>query len=355
MHGGAMQSGPWSAFEKDLTELLECFGSKESDVLRRLASELGRLPEDVRQEVIATVGRARLNILPLVQAIHASPIHRNYQFLKGPERRPETLIETLCRKEWESIDLALPTGAVVGRALVLARINFIKSLRYSLESCSDETSHRLRVALQDRVDDAIFSKMAEELLTGATTNPANAYKTRRAAARHLFSVWTNFVRHPVADFPTALLSAWKARRKVQQVYGTLIGVHELVSLIREECETDFVSFFTRDEVSSDQVEAFREFLFGLSYEQLQDLQRHMREHGLPLLSHEQVHDLVDTKRHQVGYGPPAAEEVLASYRRRRLRADYRVLSSSPGPQKTAEGYIMQYLLEEEERGGTAEE
>lgn len=53
----------------------------------------------------------------------------------------------------------------------------------------------------------------------------------------------------------------------------------------------------------------------------------------------------------LGHPPPSnpdprfnAEAVYASYRRRRVRAEYRVLSHAPGPHKTAEGYIMEYHL-----------
>ena len=343
-----MGSDSSSAFEKRLESLLDCFGVGESEVLRTVG-DLDRLPEKVREEIATAVDKASKSIPPLVHAIEASPIAPQSEFLRGRERNATTLIETLCRKDWQPVELSMPTGAVVGRALVLARINFLKTLIYCLEPLGEgEEITRLRAALQERVDDAVFSKLAEELLTGAVSNPRNSYDTRRRAARQLLRIWSNLVREPVLGFPTVLLSAWKARRKVRAVYGTLFGSDELLSLIREECEPRFVSFFTREQATSDQGEAFREFLFGLPYEELEQLQRYMREHGVPVLSREQVYQIVGKNLPPPETGQPSAEEVFSSYWRRRIRSEYRSLSTSPGPHKTAEGYIMESLLEEQE-------
>ena len=334
-------------FEEGLQPLLDCFGTKECEVLRHLGAHIPEFPEKVQRELHSAVTKASKSIPPLVRSIEASPIVPDLECLGSRERNAETLIDTLCRKNWQPVELTMPTGALVGRALVFARVNFLKTLNYSLEAAEGELASRLRASLQGLIDDAIFSKLAEVLLTAAVSNPRNSHATRRTAARRLLRLWTNLVRQPVAGFPTALLSAWRARCKVRAIYGTLFGSEELLSLIREECEPDFVRFFTREQVTSDQTEAFREFLFALPYEELQHLQQHMREHSIPVLSREQVHGIVGKTLRPPEPGPPSAEEVFASYWRRRIRAEYRSLSSSPGPHKTAEGYIMESLLEEQ--------
>ncbi len=37
----------------------------------------------------------------------------------------------------------------------------------------------------------------------------------------------------------------------------------------------------------------------------------------------------------------------ASYQRRQLAADFRLMSGAPGPRRTAEGYLMVYLLDQQ--------
>ena len=60
---------------------------------------------------------------------------KSVEELGGRRRSEESLIESLCDKEWLPSDLTIPTGAVLGRTLVLARINFLKALHYGVEPC----------------------------------------------------------------------------------------------------------------------------------------------------------------------------------------------------------------------------
>ncbi|HEX3479519.1 MAG TPA: hypothetical protein VHT91_31060, partial [Kofleriaceae bacterium] len=39
--------------------------------------------------------------------------------------------------------------------------------------------------------------------------------------------------------------------------------------------------------------------------------------------------------------------LYRSYQRRQLAADFRLLSNAPGPRRTAEGYLMVYLLDQQ--------
>ena len=39
--------------------------------------------------------------------------------------------------------------------------------------------------------------------------------------------------------------------------------------------------------------------------------------------------------------------LYRSYQRRQLAADFRAMSGAPGPRRTAEGYLMVYLLDQQ--------
>lgn len=290
--------------------------------------------------------------LPLIaQAIASNPKLHSSQRMGQRERDPETLVERLCQTHQTCLEFSMPTRAILGRAFVLAKLNFLKALEYLLEEAGEE-AHPAAGIVRDLVSEAVFSKLAEELLSALIANASNPMDLRRTAARKLILMWDERLTLPVSELPSVLMSAWRARIRVRAVYGTLIGAKELLSLIKAECEPRFVNYFIRDHVTEDEREAFREFLFGLPYEDLQRIDCYMREHQLGTIRPEQVQELIDSTLHPILLGDPSPEQMYMSYSRRRIRADYRRISNNPGPRKTAEGYIMESLLRGEEASGT---
>jgi len=344
-----MNSASLSAVEQQLQPLLLTFRASSRRVIRSVIRRLEKLPLPLRVDAEAVLSRAARSLAPLAAAFLESVVTPESEVLGGRSRNGESLIERLCRNDWLPHDLTIPTGALVRRALMIARVNFLKSLRYSLEPSESTSMRSLLKRVRELEEHGILCKLAEELLTFAVANHRNSVPLRKAAAHRLLRLWNNHDDQALDDFPNVLLSAWKARSRVRTIYGTLFGSGEILSLMRCECEPRFVNFFTRDQVTPGQTQAFREFLFGLPHEELLILQKHMETHDLHVISRDQVQDILGR---EATYTPtmgsePTAEEIFASYYRRRLRADYRVLSGSPGPDKTAEGYMMEALLREE--------
>ena len=53
---------------------------------------------------------------------------------------------------------------------------------------------------------------------------------------------------------------------------------------------------------------------------------------------------------ELEHGPKHEIDPMAlyrSYQRRQLAADFRLMSNAPGPRRTAEGYLMVYLLDQQ--------
>ena len=113
-------------------------------------------------------------------------------------------------------EFMIPTSAVLGRAFVLAKINFLKAVEHLLKESGDDAASACHL-VSDMVGDAVFSKLAEELLSAVLSNPTNAIDLKRAAAQRLLTMWNNRLKMPVGEFPTVLLSAWRARRKVRAI------------------------------------------------------------------------------------------------------------------------------------------
>jgi hypothetical protein len=130
--------------------------------------------------------------------------------------------------------------------------------------------------------------------------------------------------------------------------GTLLGTYEVFQLFREACDPRFVDYFASDNLAVEQLLAFEEFLFGLSYEEIQKLRAYMRENGASVLSLEQARELLGRRRPSWIPRHEGAQAFYTSYKKRLVKAHYRALTGAEGPKRTAEEYVMMALLHAEE-------
>jgi hypothetical protein len=325
-----------------MIDLSSCFSSQESLLLDEVRRREGALAETAVREIHSTFERMEGILVNIARALDYCPVIQSSETIGGRTRNVESLIEGLCTSDPAALDFILPTRVVLGQSLLHAKINFFKAIRYVLEEHGGADG--LLAPLGDVIADALYCKLSEELLINCIANTANPAALRRRAARTLIPIWEQRRWVPLEDFTRLLLSAWKARCRVQEVFGTLVGFHEVQSLLRAECEPRFLDFFNRDVGTADEREALREFLFGLSYEDLQKLGDYMAENGIRNVGPGDVLRILGHTPYHTPATHWTAENVYLSYRRRRIRADYRVLSAVPGPRKTAEGYLMEYHL-----------
>ncbi|MCX5742248.1 MAG: hypothetical protein NT062_07110, partial [Proteobacteria bacterium] len=152
----------------------------------------------------------------------------------------------------------------------------------------------------------------------------------------------------IDDFAPLLESAWHARNRINSAYGTLLGTTETFRLITEDCNPDFLEFFGRDDMGPDEAQAFEEFLFNMTSEELAILRRAMKAQSKTCASSawaaETLGRQIEDLEHSHEIDPMA---LYRSYQRRQLAADFRLMSGAPGPSRTAEGYLMVYLLDQQ--------
>jgi hypothetical protein len=153
----------------------------------------------------------------------------------------------------------------------------------------------------------------------------------------------------VDDFAPPLESAWEARSKVLPVLGTLLGTHEVFRLFREARDKRFVDYFSEDDIDEERLFAFEEFLFGLSHEEIARLRLHMAETDSTCISLDAARNLLGASSQTLPEHGKSPEALYTSYKKRRVNAAHRVLTSAPGPKKTAEEYVMVAFLQ---RGAT---
>ena len=262
----------------------------------------------------------------------------------GPlERTPLTLVDRLCGDNDGLSVLSLPTRAVIGEATLLVKIQVLRGLLLALRLYPHEAPPALVRRCQDLVHLKVNTRMLEELLSSAIRRPDIPVELRQRAAVELVHVWESPHKMAVADFFPTLDTLWRARSRVHVTWGALTGVTELFRLVREECPAEALTFFLRQEVSSEEEQAFAEFLFGVPWEDLARLRSTMTERGLCIvdahLARETLGELGDT-------GP---ESAYLSWSRRHKAASLRRTLGGPGPRNTAECYLLLHLLQQGSR------
>jgi hypothetical protein len=268
--------------------------------------------------------------------------------LGGENRDEQTLIEHLCTIDGLSGDLVLPLKATLSRTHLLTKINFLRGFVKATSSLNDVPDCvRMTHELREEVAQSIYTLLAEELLLALLRKPDVTRRSKQRAADQLITIWDDAALE-IDDFAPLLESAWHARNRINTAYGTLLGATETFRLVTEDCSPEVLEFFGRDGMSADESAAFEEFLFNMTSEELTTLRRAMQQHHVtaasPAWAAEILGRQIEELEHSHEIDPMA---LYRSYQRRQLAADFRLMSSAPGPRRTAEGYLMVYLLDQQ--------
>jgi hypothetical protein len=268
--------------------------------------------------------------------------------LGGEARDESTLIDHLCGIDGLSGDLALPLKATLSRTHLLTKINFLRGFVKATAALGDTPqAAKMTHELREEVAQSIYTLLAEELFLALLRKPDVSRRIKQRAADQLITIWDDAALE-IDDFAPLLESAWHARNRINTAYGTLLGATETFRLVTEDCSPEVLEFFGRDGMSADESAAFEEFLFNMTSEELATLRRAMQQQHVSAASPawaaevlgRQIEDLEHS--HEID-----AMALYRSYQRRQLAADFRLMSGAPGPRRTAEGYLMVYLLDQQ--------
>jgi hypothetical protein len=193
--------------------------------------------------------------------------------------------------------------------------------------------------------------MAEDLLLALLRKPDVSDFTKKRAAAQLIAIWDEAAVE-IDQFCPLLESAWRARNRITVGLGSLLGASEYFRLVAQDCAPQFLDFFARDEVSLAENQAFTEFLFGLTYEELVQLRVAMKAQGIETASHMWASNVlgreIEHECDERDFEEIDPISLYRSYSRRQLAADFRILAGSEGPRRTAEAYLMVYLLNQQD-------
>jgi hypothetical protein len=321
------------------------FDEKETELVERTLATVGEMAASDALVMRGLLSRLR----DLADVLWATPSLRQAHVLGGRARDDKTLVNHLIQIDGLDGELSLPLKATLSRSFLLAKIQFLRACVKSTSSLIGRSPaiRPLSLDLREELAQAIYTQLAEELLLALLRSTLVAARIKQRAAEQLVMVWDN-AELEIDDFCPLLESAWHARNRVTAGLGSLLGTSEYFRLVGENCPPQFLDFFARDEVSLPEKQAFEEFLFGVTFEELSELRRAMREEG-------RDHATVDWASQILHRNIEAAcdsDEIdpmalYRSYNRRQLAADFRIVAGSEGPERTAEAYMLIFLLDQQ--------
>ena len=326
-------------------DLERIFTVPEADLVRRLiAFSDGPGPGPFRDDLVRALDTGITGLGNLADAMRAYPSLREKRSLGGKERSMQTLIDGLIRGGEHAFEWNLPTKAVLSRAFGIAKVNFLTSLRYVLEAVQADEVPGFLEELAAEVEEAVHTRLTEELLGSLITTPSAETDIKRLAAAQLVELWEGRIGLTIERFSPILRSAWQARIRAVRVFGTLMGASEILQMLFQNCDSHFVEWFSRTEAAVEEQQAFEEFLFDIPYESLQKVRYRMLEDGLSVVDRSKVEEYVGLAPGTLKPTVGDPKELYVSFRRRRVRAQYRASTGAPGPRRTAEGYLMEGIL-----------
>lgn len=258
----------------------------------------------------------------------------------GSERNLETLVTALSEKYQEEDIFVMPTRAILSRSYEIGKINALYMISHLVKL--------LKIDNQEMVNpfpfilNRMLSIMTEDVLLDILSGPINKNAKSMAIAA-LAQIWEGRISVESIAFSPELRNMWKIRSKSMPVYGSLLGIHEYIALCKN-ADSMGLNYLLHATDYPDEASALEEFLFGLSYEDLCILKKHMENTGKTCINKDDVAGLKELQHIKLNYESDDPLELYRFYNHRRKCAMIRRHSQKRGPIKTFEEYFMLYLL-----------
>lgn len=302
--------------------------AEELELVEQVRQALQVSPHPAAADTLAAIERQleSLGLFGALLARYPSPLEEQHL---GPLRRGlDTLVDNLVSTDPATFPFRAPTQALVGRAMNMAQINFLRMLWHVTGGLADTA---LRETAARRLRAAVHCRLVEEVLADIVTDSMVERRLREQAVRNLALLWGNRLTWRVHQFFPILAATWEARQRIRVVGGTLAGHTELVQLFSCGCDAEFVDLLMDQDYGEVEVQAFREFLFGTSSEELERLAQRMANEGLTSI---ELDSRVDAG------GRDAGSILFEFFRTRLMQCTARRTARLAGPRHTAEGYVM---------------
>ncbi len=318
-----------------------------TDTERELVNEIYDRLKTISPETLVVLADRIADLERLTANIDHFPSLLQQQFLDTELRTPHTLIESLLTEREGDKILHLPSKAILGKGFLVAKFHVFCSMAKLASDSHFEENLVTRIRSSSLA--IMFTIMAEDVYLSLIDHISISIDIRQKVASELLILWEHRADKNVADMAPVLEAVWNARRKLAPAFGTMVGTSELL-LLSIEMDDEWCNFISTKLGDSNVSMAMEEFLFGISYEEIQQVKQQLREKGLHAVSRDEVAGLLGKKSES--FTPLAKDEFdpkgfyqLYSIRRDNARSRQRL--RLPGPHYTLEDHYMRFILEKQ--------
>lgn len=260
--------------------------------------------------------------------------------LAGGERTPTSLIDSLIEHQDQGDALLqLPSKATLGKGFLIAKIHTFSSLSKIAKNIGED--EKKVNDLRNEAVTMMFSLLAEDVYLNCIRDKSVEIDLRREMAMSLLLLWEHRNDEAIEQIAPVLQSIWTARRKLAPAFGTMMGTSELIliSMQMDEMWTNFI----KDRLSDPMVsQAMEEFLFGISFEQINALREILKGQGIKAIGRDEVSKYLGV--HVKTDAGLDYRDFYSMYTLRRDNARARSRLNASGPQKTLEDYFIQFVM-----------
>ena len=164
---------------------------EEFELVEQVLAALRTQTRDCSQPIAAIEQQlASLALFGQLLARYPSPLEE--QHLGAMRRGLETLVDTMVETDLATFPFRAPTQALVGRAMNMAHINFLRMLWHVTGTLQDpQQAASLRELAARRLRASVHSRLVEEVLADLVTDDAVERTLRQHAVRNLAQLWGN--------------------------------------------------------------------------------------------------------------------------------------------------------------------
>ena len=277
----------------------------------------------------------------LAESISNYPSLFNQQILGRHSRTIESLVENLCAHTGLNLLLNTPTKAILGRGFTIAKMNFFILISYIctdyINLCSGKDNIRKAISLN------VFSIMAEEVFISIVSDDTLDMDIRTKAGFLLARIWEYRIYKGIEELEPVLTDLWISRQSFTPSFGTMQGISE-ITVFCTKGNSLWINFLEDSEFNNDTLDALKEYLMGLSYEEIIKIEDYMQSESISSFNIKDVEKVLTKSKSYPMHDYHDPREMYHFYVRRKNNANFREKSCMRGPKKTIENYLICYML-----------
>jgi len=309
----------------------------ELDLVKKIEEYLSSRDNDER-----TLVKRRFECLNMLGvAISQFPSVRENQQLRGVRRSEEQLLKALCAFVSTSHTLHIPARVVAARSYLVAKYQAFSMLHILVGELKE-----FKLPLRKVILTVIHTLMAEEVYFSCLDDPSFSQAIKISLAYDLISLWDSGTDARTVRHMPALDNLWTARDSSPPAFGTMKGTSELLR-ITIDMGKDWQEFLVAQVSVEETTWALEEFLFGLSYEEINSVRSRLVKFGINAVGHDEIPSYLGNRP---AYGMINSSDYRAMYDfyvDRRDAARFRQKLAAPGPGRTLEEIYIKYRIAQE--------